>query len=108
MPRVRLVHLGGNPPPPPPPQGGLLALIQADPFVWLYAIDVPSSPLSKYRLTAYPEAVYFERDSFGAAIQFYPGSIMHEDVPSDTEGSIPRVSLRVQNLTREADRKSVV
>jgi len=80
----------------------MLALIQPDPYVWLYAIDVPSDPLSKYRLSAYPQPIYFERDSLGAGIEYAPGSIGHEDVQLDTDGGIPKVRLTLQNLTREA------
>lgn len=91
-----------GPNPQPPTDKGLFALIQPDPLVWLYAIDVPSTPVSKYRLSAYHETINFERDSTGAAVQYYAGSILHEDVQSDTEGSIPKVKLSCQNLTREA------
>jgi phage-related protein len=95
-------QLGFNPvPPAPPASGGILYLIQPDPFVWLYAIDVPSSPRSKFRAAAYPEAVNFERDSLGAVVTYSPASIGHDEVQADTEGSIPRVSLRLQNVTRE-------
>lgn len=77
-------------------------MIQPDPLVWLYAIDVPSSPASKYRLAAYTHPVTFERDSLGVAITYSPGSLSHRDVQADTEGSIPRVALALQNITREA------
>lgn len=77
-------------------------MIQPDPYAWLYAIDVPSDPPSKYRLSAYPQSIYFERDSLGAGLEYSPGSIGHEDVQLDTDGGIPRVRLTLQNVTREA------
>lgn len=77
-------------------------MIQSDPLVWLYAIDLPTSPRTKLRLVANPDALSFERDSTGATISYSPGSIMHEEVQGDTEGSIQRTNLEMQNLTREA------
>lgn len=77
-------------------------MIQPDPLVWLYAIDLPSSPRSKYRLAANPESVYFERDSAGSAIAYSPSSVYHEDVRTDVDGSINKVRLTVQNITRES------
>jgi len=76
-------------------------LIQDDPPVWLYSIDVPSTPASKLRLAAYPKPLNFERDSTGAVITYSPGEIIHEDVRSDTEGSVPKIRLTLQNITRE-------
>lgn len=101
MPRTRPYPPGTPPPPPPPQEGGLLALIQPDPLVWLYAIDIPSSPRSKLRLAAHPKPVSFERDSSGAAIVYSPSSVMHEDVKQDTEASINKVKLTAQNVNRE-------
>lgn len=77
-------------------------MIQPDPLVWLYAIDLPSAPRSKYRLAANPEAVYFERDSTGSAIAYSPSSVYHEDARTDVDGSINKVRLTVQNITRES------
>lgn len=101
MPRTR-VYPPGPPPPPPPQEGGLLALIQPDPLVWLYAIDLPSTPRSKYRLAANKESVHFERDSTGSAIEYSPSEVFHEDVRQDVEGAINKVKLTVQNITRES------
>ena len=98
MPRVRRYPPEDD---PPQPQSGILFLIQPDPYVWLYAVDVPSTPPTKYRVTAYPEPVQFERDSLGAVITYSPASVVHEDVQADTEGSIQTIKLRAQNLTRE-------
>ena len=102
MPRVSTFPPGGPPPPPPPQDGGLLRLIQPDPLVWLYAIDLPSSPRSKFRLAANPEPVFFERDSTGSAIEYAPSSVFHEDVRQDVEGAINKVKLTAQNITRES------
>ena len=77
-------------------------MIQPDPLVRLYAIDIPSDPRTKYRLTAYPQEVNFERDSLGAAIPYRAASIIHEDARLDTEGTIQTTRLQIQNVTREA------
>lgn len=99
MPRARVYPPGGQ---PQPPEGGILQLIQPDPYAWLYAIDVPSTPRTKLRLTAYPEKILFERDLIGAAIEYLPSSVSHEDVKTDTEGTIPQIQLSFQNVTRES------
>jgi phage-related protein len=86
-----------------------LGLIQANPWVSLYTIDVPTSPATKMRLTAYPAAdpatgiaLYFERDSNGAAVTYYSFSIGHEETRADSEGGIQKVRVQLQNLTRES------
>ena len=99
MPRARIYPPSHD---VPPETGGILALIQPDPLVWLYAIDIPSTPRSKLRLSANPEPLNFERDSTGAVVTYLPGSIIHEDVQSDTEGSIQKTKLQFQNITRES------
>lgn len=86
----------------PPSGGGLLELIQTDPYPTLYAIDVPSTPASKLRLTPYPEPLYFERDSAGEVILYKRGSIGHGEVTQDIEATLPTVELVMENLTKES------
>lgn len=92
---------------PPPSGSGALLLIQPNPLVSLYAIDIPTEPPTKLRVTAYPSetadgiSLHFERDSTGAAIPYYSCSIWHEETTSDTEGGIRKVQITIQNVTRE-------
>lgn len=91
------------PPEHEPPGGGdgTLLLIQTDPYIWLYSIDLPTSPQTKFRAAAYMQDVFFETDSAGATIKYVPFSIAHGDVEADSEGGNPKVTLTAQNLTRE-------
>jgi lambda family phage minor tail protein L len=86
---------------PPTGDGGLLLLIQPDPPIWLYSIDLPTDPPTKLRVASYTEDVYFESTSLGALIRYYAMSITHGEVRVDTEGSNPTTRLVAQNLTRE-------
>jgi len=72
---------------------------QTDPYIWFYAIDIPTSPRTKLRLTPYPENTTFERDGTATGIIWYSFSIGHNVVNRDTEGKIPSVSMTVQNVT---------
>jgi phage-related protein len=76
-------------------------LIQNDPYIWLYEIDLPTDPPTKLRAAAYPETVYFGVDSLGATIPYVPFSIAHGETTLDVEGGSPTVTLTAQNLTRE-------
>lgn len=76
-------------------------LEQTSAYVWLYTIDIPSVPLSKLRLAAYPEALTFERDSAGIAIPYSPFAIVHTGSQLSTDGSLPTVTITAQNVTRE-------
>lgn len=96
--------------PPTPPTGtGVLLLIQPNPYASLYALDVPTDPPTKVRVTSYPTnpaypagvALYFETDSLGAAVPYYSGSIGHEERQADTEGGVQRITITLQNVTRE-------
>ena len=83
----------------PTPWGQTIPMEQRDPYIWLYAIDIPTDPRTKLRVTPYPETVEFERDSAGTTISWYPFSIGHADVSRDAEGKLPSVALIVQNVT---------
>lgn len=98
MPKARIYPPGQ---PPPPTGDGTLLLIQTDPYVWLYAVDLPTTPPTKLRVAAYQETVNFGRTSLGAVIPYVPFSVTHGETRSDSEASISNVSLSAQNLTRE-------
>lgn len=79
----------------------LLEIVQPDPLVFLYAIDLPTDPPTKLRVTPYPETLYLGRDNTGAAVPYYPFAIGHDESTGDVEGSLPTITLKAQNLTRE-------
>lgn len=98
MPKVSKYPPGND---PPDSGDGTLLLIQNDPYVWLYEIDLPTDPLTKFRAAAYHETVYFGTTSLGATIPYYPFSIAHGETQADSEGGSPTVTLTAQNITRE-------
>jgi hypothetical protein len=106
MPRIRIYPPGQDE--PPPTGSGALLLIHQNPLVSVYAFDIPTDPPTKFRITSYPKrddtgiALYFERDSTGAAIPYYSCSVFHEDTTADSEGGLNKVRITVQNITREA------
>jgi len=99
------------PPPPTNPNGGrfgdendrvpiTLELNQNIPYVWLYAIDIPSSPRTKARLTPYmvddnTSAIQFERTTGGDPLTYSPADIAHSQIDRDNEGSLASVRMGV-------------
>lgn len=84
---------------PPIQYAPTIPMEQVEPYIWLYSIDLPTSPRTKLRLTPYPETLQYEADSAGAAISWYPYSIGHNGVTRDTEGKLSSATLLVQNVT---------
>jgi phage-related protein len=76
-------------------------LQSSDPWIWLYEIEVPTTPPTRYRLTPHTSAVQFGTDSAGAALTYSPFPISHREMKVSSEGDLPQVSLVVANVTRE-------
>lgn len=77
-------------------------LIQPDPLIHLYAIDLPTTPAKKFRATSYGQKVYFERDSDGVAIGYEAFNVTHADVEDNAQGELTTCRLGLQNATLEA------
>lgn len=84
---------------PPIPRAPTIPMVQVAPYIWLYSIDIPTTPKTKLRITPYPEQVEFEKNSEGVNIVYYPFDIGHAPTNQDVEGKLPSVGLRVQNVT---------
>ena len=52
MPRTRVYPPGDI---PPPSGSGVLLLIHPNPLISLYSVDIPTTPPTKFRVTAYPK-----------------------------------------------------
>lgn len=64
-------------------------------WIWLYEIEVPTDPVTRYRFVRDPEQVTFRKNIY------YPFPISHNAVSEDIEGNLPTVGLTVSNVSRE-------
>lgn len=80
---------------------GVLAPQQLVPYAWLYEIDIPTTPRTKARLTPYPIALQFGRDSVGNPLTFSPFALAHSETQTDTAANLNNVTLSAQNVTQE-------
>lgn len=83
-----------------PQNANTLNLLQrldiTEPFVWLYEIEVPTDPPTRYRLCGqYTEEITFRGNTY------YPFPITHSSDTEDTEANLPEVGLTVANVSRE-------
>ena len=77
------------------PQSGMDAFLMAeknllatgDAWVWLYEIEVPTDPPTRYRLASVPEQVTF-RDNV-----YYPFPITHTVMRETESGDLPSVTM---------------
>lgn len=64
-------------------------------FIWLYEIEVPTDPPTRYRFVRDQTPVDF-RDNV-----YSPFPITHSETRSDAKGNLPTITLTVSNVTRE-------
>ena len=74
------------------------------PWVWLYEIEIPSSPVTRLRLTNHDALIEFGTDSNGDAIPYYPFPIIHAGIRATAAGDIPTLDVTVANISREVGR----
>lgn len=70
-------------------------LATGDRWIWLYEIEVPTSPETRYRFVRDMEQVTFRGNIY------YPFPVSHSPIKEDIEGSLPTISLTVSNISRE-------
>lgn len=71
-------------------------LDNVDAFIWLYEVEVPTSPPTRLRFAGrHPEAITFRGNLY------YPFPITHSPVAENTEGDLSTTSLTVSNISRE-------
>ncbi len=67
-----------------------------DPFVWLYEVEVPTDPQTRYRFAGrYPEQVTFRGNIY------YPFPVTHSLQAENTEGDLNETSISISNISRE-------
>jgi lambda family phage minor tail protein L len=65
------------------------------PWVWLYEIEVPTSPPTRYRFARHNQAITFNGN------EYVPFPIGHAATTENTKGDLPSVSLTLSNIGRE-------
>lgn len=71
------------------------------PFFWLFEIEVPTDPPTRYRLTNYTRRVNFGTNSLGEALSYYPFPIVHGGIEESSTGDLPSISITIANFSRE-------
>lgn len=71
------------------------------PWVWLFELEVPTDPPTRYRLTNSQTAIQFGTDSDGAAITYSPFPIVHGGVSEDGEGNLPSLKVQIGGASLE-------
>ena len=67
------------------------------PFVWLYDVEVPTTPPTRYRLTNFNTAVEHGVDGNGDALVYTPAAIAQGEMTQSGEGDLPRLQIQVPN-----------
>jgi phage-related protein len=67
------------------------------PFVWLYEVEVPTSPPTRYRLTNYDKEIAFDTTTLGAPLVYTPFPCVQTPVTKNAEGDLPQIQLQVGN-----------
>jgi lambda family phage minor tail protein L len=85
------------------PQGGIDSFLMAEKnllatgaqWVWLYEIEVPTDPATRYRFVGTPEQVTFRGNVY------YPFPITHTVMRATESGDLPSLTVTVSNVSRE-------
>ena len=84
-----------NPLVPPALMAGKNLLASSEEWLWLYEVEVPTSPPTTYRLVRSTALVVFRGH------RYYPFPIGHGVSQEGSSGNLPSTSLTVSNVTRE-------
>ena len=71
------------------------ALASGVSWLWLYEVEVPTNPATRYRMTTLRRQVQFRGNTY------YPFPVTHTAVRLNEKGDLPRVQLTVSNVSRE-------
>lgn len=71
------------------------------PWVWLYEVELPTSPKTRVRVTNSVTPVQFGTTSAGVAVTFTPYPVAHDGFRETAAGDIPTLNVTVGNPTRE-------
>jgi len=64
-------------------------------WIWLYEIEVPTDPATRYRFIRSPQQITFRGNIY------YPFPIMHDVMKESDSGNLPSLTLTVSNVSRE-------
>ena len=67
------------------------------PWIWLYEVEVPTTPPTRYRLTNYDRTIYFGASTQGVPLEYTPFPCVQTDVEQSAEGDLPSLQLQVSN-----------
>lgn len=67
------------------------------PFVWLFEIQAPTDPPTRYRVARFDKVVQYREDDEGERLSYSPLPISLEAVEQDGEGSLPTIDIVVEN-----------
>ena len=65
------------------------------PWVWLYEIEAPTDPLTRFRLTNYTEPIQFGTNTAGDPLVYSPLPIVHTEIDQTAEGDLPQFQIQV-------------
>lgn len=69
-------------------------------WLWLFEIEIPTDPATRYRLAANTSTVYFGADSEGEPIPYYPFPIAHAGIIATSAGDLPVIEVTAANPDR--------
>lgn len=70
-------------------------LATGEKFVWLYEVEVPTDPPTRYRLVRNTQPITFRGNVYS------PFPVSHTETKLDDRGNLPTVDLTVSNVSRE-------
>lgn len=70
-------------------------LADESPWIWLFEIQVPTDPPTRYRITNAHAPVSFGVNSAGTALTYTPYPIVHGGIAEDGEGNLPTIKVQV-------------
>lgn len=71
------------------------------PWIWLYEIEIPTTPKTRYRLTNYTSPVNFGTNSTGRTLTYAPFPIVHSELRQTLDGELPSFQLQVGHASLE-------
>lgn len=72
-------------------------LSEEHPWIWLYEVEVPTDPATRYRLTNFDRDVQYGQSSAGVPLIFTPAGIVHGDMQETKKGDLPQMQVQIAN-----------
>ena len=78
-----------------------MTLHDPEAWIWLYELEVPSDPPTRYRLTNYKTAVLFGTNSSGTPLEYSRFPVRCGPIEQSGRGDLPGIRVTVGNVQRE-------